>query len=79
MSILLPMLAQIGWTFLLYVWLTIARQRAAMRFDRLMFSLELALLRARSAPPLEPSRAIRRQIAPLPLPSACVMSGATRP
>jgi hypothetical protein len=39
------MLAQIGWTFLLYVWLRIARQRAAMRFDRLMFSLELALLK----------------------------------
>jgi hypothetical protein len=31
MSILLPMLAQIGWTFLLYVWLTIARQRAIRR------------------------------------------------
>ena len=43
MSILLPMLAQIGWTFLRYVWLTIARQRAAMRFDLLMLSLELAL------------------------------------
>jgi len=28
MSLLFPMLAQIGWTFLLYVWLTIARQRA---------------------------------------------------
>ena len=28
MSLLWPMLAQIGWTFLLYVWLTIARQRA---------------------------------------------------
>jgi hypothetical protein len=28
MSLLFPMLAQIGWTFLLYAWLTIARQRA---------------------------------------------------
>jgi hypothetical protein len=28
MSIVWPMLAQIGWTFLLYVWLTIARTRA---------------------------------------------------
>ena len=28
MSLLWPLLAQIGWTFLLYVWLTIARQRA---------------------------------------------------
>ena len=28
MSLLWPMLAQIGWTFLLYIWLTIARQRA---------------------------------------------------
>ena len=28
MSLLLPMLAQIGWTFLLYVWLTVVRQRA---------------------------------------------------
>ena len=27
-SILWPMLAQIGWTFLLYVWLTVARARA---------------------------------------------------
>ena len=45
MFILLPMLAQIGWTFLLYVWLTIARQRAAMRFDLRMFRLELALLK----------------------------------
>ena len=31
MSLLLPMLAQIGWTFLLYAWLTIARQRAVQR------------------------------------------------
>ena len=31
MSLLLPMLAQIGWTFLIYVWLTIARQRAVQR------------------------------------------------
>jgi hypothetical protein len=31
MSILLPMLAHIGWVFLLYVWLTIARQRAVRR------------------------------------------------
>jgi hypothetical protein len=31
MSILFPMLAQIGWTFLLYVWLTIARARAVKR------------------------------------------------
>src|SRR5687768_363948 len=31
MSILWPMLAQIGWTFLLYVWLTVARQRAVKR------------------------------------------------
>ena len=30
-SILLPLLAQIGWTFLLYVWLTIARARAVRR------------------------------------------------
>jgi len=28
MSLLWPMLAQIGWTFLLYTWLTVARQRA---------------------------------------------------
>jgi|ERR1044072_1765542 hypothetical protein len=28
MSLLWPMLAQIGWTFLLYGWLTVARQRA---------------------------------------------------
>jgi hypothetical protein len=28
MSLLWPMLAQISWTFLLYVWLTIVRQRA---------------------------------------------------
>ena len=28
MSLLWPLLAQIGWTFLLYVWLTVARQRA---------------------------------------------------
>ena len=28
MSLLWPMLAQIGWTFLLYVWLTVVRQRA---------------------------------------------------
>jgi hypothetical protein len=28
MSILFPMLAQIGWTFLLYAWLTVARTRA---------------------------------------------------
>jgi len=28
MSLLWPMLAQIGWTFLLYVWLTLVRQRA---------------------------------------------------
>ena len=30
-SLLLPMLAHIGWVFLLYVWLTIARQRAVKR------------------------------------------------
>ena len=30
-SILWPMLAQIGWTFVLYVWLTIARSRAVAR------------------------------------------------
>jgi hypothetical protein len=30
-SIVLPMLAHIGWVFLLYVWLTIARQRAIRR------------------------------------------------
>ena len=29
--IILPMLAHIGWVFLLYVWLTIARQRALKR------------------------------------------------
>jgi hypothetical protein len=45
LSILLPMLARIGWTFLLSVWPTIARLRAVMRFDLLMFSLELALLK----------------------------------
>jgi len=45
LSILLPMLARIGWTFLLSVWLTIARLRAVTRFDLLMFSLELALLK----------------------------------
>ena len=33
MSLLWPMLAQIGWTFLLYVWLTVARQRAVKRGD----------------------------------------------
>ena len=31
MSLLLPMLAQIGWTVLLYAWLTLARQRAVRR------------------------------------------------
>jgi hypothetical protein len=31
MSLLWPMLAQIGWTFLLYVWLTVARQHAVKR------------------------------------------------
>jgi hypothetical protein len=31
MSLLWPMLAQIGWTFLIYVWLTIVRQRAIRR------------------------------------------------
>jgi len=31
MFILWPMLAQIGWTFLLYAWLTVARQRAVKR------------------------------------------------
>ena len=30
-SLLLPMLAQIGWTILLYAWLTVARQRAVKR------------------------------------------------
>jgi hypothetical protein len=30
-SILWPMLAQIGWTFVLYVWLTVARSRAVAR------------------------------------------------
>jgi hypothetical protein len=30
-SILWPMLAHIGWVFLLYVWLTVARQRAVQR------------------------------------------------
>ena len=30
-SILWPMLAQVGWTFVLYVWLTIARARAVAR------------------------------------------------
>ena len=30
-SILWPMLAQIGWTFVLYGWLTIARSRAVAR------------------------------------------------
>jgi hypothetical protein len=30
-SILWPMLAQIGWTFFLYAWLTLARQRAVRR------------------------------------------------
>jgi hypothetical protein len=30
-SILWPMLAQIGWTFLLYTWLTVARTRAVQR------------------------------------------------
>ena len=28
MSLLWPMLVQIGWTFVLYAWLTVARQRA---------------------------------------------------
>lgn len=31
MSLLLPMLAQIGWTFVLYVWLTVARAQAVRR------------------------------------------------
>ncbi|TMJ02186.1 MAG: hypothetical protein E6G97_13525 [Alphaproteobacteria bacterium] len=31
MSLLWPMLFQIGWTFLLYAWLTVARQRAVNR------------------------------------------------
>ena len=31
MSLLWPMLAQIGWTFLLYVWLTVARAQAVKR------------------------------------------------
>ena len=31
MSILFPMLAHIGWVFLLYAWLTIARTRAVRR------------------------------------------------
>jgi hypothetical protein len=30
-SLLWPMLVQIGWTFLLYVWLTVARARAVAR------------------------------------------------
>jgi hypothetical protein len=30
-SLLWPMLAQIGWTFLLYVWLTVARAQAVAR------------------------------------------------
>ncbi len=30
-SILWPMLAHIGWVFLLYAWLTVARQRAVKR------------------------------------------------
>jgi hypothetical protein len=30
-TILWPLLAQIGWTFLLYAWLTVARQRAVTR------------------------------------------------
>ena len=30
-SILWPLLAQIGWTFLLYVWLTVARAQAVAR------------------------------------------------
>jgi hypothetical protein len=30
-SILWPMLAQVGWTFVLYVWLTVARSRAVAR------------------------------------------------
>jgi hypothetical protein len=30
-TLLLPMLAHIGWVFLLYVWLTVARQRAVKR------------------------------------------------
>ena len=31
MSLLWPMLAQIGWTFLLFAWLTVARQLAVRR------------------------------------------------
>jgi hypothetical protein len=31
MSLLWPMLAQIGWTFLLYAWLTLARTQAVKR------------------------------------------------
>jgi hypothetical protein len=31
MSLLWPMLAQIGWTFLLYAWLTVARAQAVKR------------------------------------------------
>jgi hypothetical protein len=32
-SLLWPMLAQIGWTLLLYAWLTVARTRAVQRGD----------------------------------------------
>ncbi len=31
MSLLFPLLAQIGWTFLLYAWLTVARAQAVKR------------------------------------------------
>jgi hypothetical protein len=31
MSLVLPMLAHIGWVFVLYVWLTLARKRAVAR------------------------------------------------
>ena len=31
MSLLWPMLAQVGWTFLLYAWLTVARTQAVKR------------------------------------------------
>ncbi len=53
-SILWPLLAQIGWTMLLYAWLTVARKRAVDRGD-VNYS---AFLLGREEP-LEPARIAR--------------------
>jgi hypothetical protein len=41
-SILWPMLAQIGWTFVLYAWLTVARGRAVARGEAKFSAFEFA-------------------------------------